>query len=87
MPTPGGDAEPDAARMVALNAVERLITEVWGTGVKSEVVLRLLGLGHCRDTLVGDGGLMLRGISGGGKHAVGCCVCSVQRQPPAVLLS
>lgn len=28
-------------------------------------MLRLLGLGHCRDTLVGDGGLMQRGISGG----------------------
>ena len=27
--------------------------------------MQLLGLGHCRDTLVGDGGLMLRGISGG----------------------
>lgn len=27
--------------------------------------MQLLGLGHCRDTIIGDGGLMLRGISGG----------------------
>lgn len=27
--------------------------------------MQLLGLGHCRDTMVGDGGLMVRGISGG----------------------
>lgn len=45
--------------------IERLIAQVWGTGAKSEVVMLLLGLGHCRDTLVGDGGLMMRGISGG----------------------
>lgn len=48
-----------------MDEIERLITQVWGTGVKSEVVMLLLGLGHCRDTLVGDGGLMMRGISGG----------------------
>ena len=39
--------------------------QVWTTGAKTEVVMRLLGLGHCRSTLVGDGGLMQRGISGG----------------------
>lgn len=39
--------------------------QVWGSKAKTEVVMQLLGLGHCRDTLVGDGGLMLRGISGG----------------------
>jgi hypothetical protein len=31
-----------------LDEVEQLITQAWGTGVKTEVVLRLLGLGHCR---------------------------------------
>jgi len=39
--------------------------QVWGSGAKTEVIMQLLGLGHCRDTIVGDGGLMLRGISGG----------------------
>ncbi|WIA42005.1 hypothetical protein OEZ86_009302 [Tetradesmus obliquus] len=50
---------------MVMDEIEQLITEVWGTGVKTEVVMRLLGLGHCRDTMVGDGGLMMRGISGG----------------------
>lgn len=40
-------------------------TQVWSSTAKTEVVMQLLGLGHCRDTIVGDGGLMLRGISGG----------------------
>lgn len=50
---------------LVMDEIERLIAQVWGTGAKSEVVMLLLGLGHCRDTLVGDGGLMMRGISGG----------------------
>lgn len=50
---------------MVMDEIEQLITEVWGTGAKTEVVMRLLGLGHCRDIMVGDGGLMMRGISGG----------------------
>lgn len=33
---------------MVMDEIEQLITEVWGTGVKTEVVMRLLGLGHCR---------------------------------------
>lgn len=37
--------------------------QVWGTGVKVDVVMRLLGLSHCRETQVGNE--IFRGISGG----------------------
>jgi hypothetical protein len=55
--------EPDSK--AALAALVLLSSQVWGSKAKTDVVMQLLGLGHCRDTLVGDGGLMLRGISGG----------------------
>lgn len=40
-------------------------TQAWGSGVRSEVVMRLLGLAHCAGTFVGNE--MVRGISGGEK--------------------
>eukprot|EP00878_Enallax_costatus_P044920 GHUV01053715.1.p1 GENE.GHUV01053715.1~~GHUV01053715.1.p1 ORF type:complete len:195 (+),score=54.18 GHUV01053715.1:492-1076(+) len=55
----------DYEQALVMDEIEHLIAQVWGTGAKTDVVMLLLGLGHCRDTLVGDGGLMLRGISGG----------------------
>eukprot|EP00877_Chromochloris_zofingiensis_P010755 jgi/Chrzof1/5933/Cz16g21030.t1 len=48
--------------------IERLISDIWGTGVKTEVVMKLLGLAHCKDTLVGDA--LLRGVSGGERKRV-----------------
>lgn len=54
-----------AASVVTWLLLLLLCAQVWGSKAKTEVVMQLLGLGHCRDTLVGDGGLMLRGISGG----------------------
>ena len=41
---------------------------VLGTRVKVEVLLRILGLDACRDTVLG--GPMLRGVSGGQKKRV-----------------
>jgi hypothetical protein len=38
----------DLEHCMVMDEIEQLITEVWGTGVKTEVVMRLLGLGHCR---------------------------------------
>jgi hypothetical protein len=49
--------------------IEQLIGRMRGPDVKTELVLRMLGLTHCRNTVVG--GEMLRGISGGGgQHMV-----------------
>jgi hypothetical protein len=55
--------------MVASQAdeVEQLIGRMWGSDVKMELVLRMLGLKHCRSNVVG--GEMLRGISGGEGHS------------------
>lgn len=47
---------------------EQLVSDVWGTNVKTEVLMRILGLDGCRDTVVG--GPMLRGVSGGQKKRV-----------------
>ena len=65
---------------------EQLVEAVWGTRVKVEVLMRILGLSGCRDTVVG--GPLLRGVSGGEKkrvtsaeHLVGPKVC-----PPPCLL-
>jgi hypothetical protein len=41
-------AAEDLEHCMVMDEIEQLITEVWGTGVKTEVVMRLLGLGHCR---------------------------------------
>lgn len=37
-----------------------LIQKVWGTNLKVDLIMKLLGLFHCRDTFVGDA--MTRGI-------------------------
>ena len=47
---------------------EQLVAAVWGTSVKVEVLLRILGLASCRNTVIG--GPMLRGSSGGEKKRV-----------------
>ena len=47
---------------------ERLVNDVWGTHVKVEVLMHVLGLVGCRNTVVG--GPLLRGISGGEQKRV-----------------
>ncbi|KAK9807392.1 hypothetical protein WJX73_000014 [Symbiochloris irregularis] len=47
---------------------ERLVSDVWGTTVKTEVLMRILGLANCRDTVLG--GAMVRGVSGGERKRV-----------------
>ncbi|KXZ50445.1 hypothetical protein GPECTOR_16g619 [Gonium pectorale] len=42
---------------------ESLLRQAWGTRVRVDIVMSLLGLSHCADTLVGDA--LMRGISGG----------------------
>ncbi|GLC42336.1 hypothetical protein PLESTM_001322300 [Pleodorina starrii] len=42
---------------------EALLRQAWGTQVKVDIVMALLGLTHCSETLVGD--QFVRGISGG----------------------
>ncbi|KAG2425082.1 hypothetical protein HXX76_013991 [Chlamydomonas incerta] len=42
---------------------EALLRQAWGTNVRVDIVMSLLGLAHCAETLVGDA--LVRGISGG----------------------
>lgn len=42
--------------------------QVWGTGVKLEMLLRTMGLSRAADTLVGNA--LIRGISGGERKRV-----------------
>ncbi|KAG2425086.1 hypothetical protein HXX76_013995 [Chlamydomonas incerta] len=42
---------------------EALLRQAWGTNVRVDIVMSLLGLAHCSETLVGDA--LVRGISGG----------------------
>lgn len=51
--------------LVPMDRFEETLQEVWGTSVKVDLVMKLLGLYHCRDTFVGNE--LLRGISGGEK--------------------
>lgn len=43
--------------------LEATLRQTWGTRVRVDVVMALLGLSHCSETLVGDA--LVRGISGG----------------------
>lgn len=47
---------------------EALLEEISGTGVKTEVIIRLLGIQNCVDTVVGNA--YLRGVSGGERKRV-----------------
>ncbi|DBB03271.1 TPA: hypothetical protein ACH3X3_010666 [Trebouxia sp. C0006] len=47
---------------------EALLEEISGTGVKTEVIIRLLGIQNCVDTMVGNA--YLRGVSGGERKRV-----------------
>ena len=47
---------------------ESLLEEISGTGVKTEVIIRLLGIQNCVDTVVGNA--YLRGVSGGERKRV-----------------
>ena len=42
--------------------------QVWGTGVKMEMLLRTMGLSRAADTLVGNN--LIRGVSGGERKRV-----------------
>ena len=44
------------------------IVQIWGTGVRVEVVLRTLGLANAADTMVGSA--TVRGVSGGERKRV-----------------
>lgn len=58
----------DGVSFVQDGDFEQLVEDVWGTNVKVEVLLRILGLSGCRNTVVG--GPLLRGVSGGEKKRV-----------------
>ena len=47
---------------------ESLLEEISGTGVKTELIIRLLGIHNCVDTVVGNA--YLRGVSGGERKRV-----------------
>ena len=47
---------------------EAFLEELSGTGVRTEVVIRLLGIQNCVDTVVGNA--YLRGVSGGERKRV-----------------
>lgn len=59
-----GSNGADAARAGAAS-LESLAARGWGSAVRVELTLQMLGLAHCRNTPVGDA--MTRGISGGEK--------------------
>ena len=42
--------------------------QVWGTGVRMEILLRTLGLSNAADTMVGNA--IVRGVSGGERKRV-----------------
>ena len=46
----------------------RAILQVWGTGVRMEILLRTLGLSNAADTMVGN--TIVRGVSGGERKRV-----------------
>ena len=46
----------------------RTCSQVWGTGVKMEMLLRTMGLSRAADTLVGNN--LIRGVSGGERKRV-----------------
>ncbi len=47
---------------------ETFLEEISGTGVRTEVIIRLLGIQNCVDTVVGNA--YLRGVSGGERKRV-----------------
>ena len=47
---------------------DALVDTVAGTSVKVDVVMKMMGLWHTRDTVVGNG--LLRGVSGGERHRI-----------------
>lgn len=47
---------------------ERLLEEIHGTKIRTEVVIRLLGIQNCVDTVVGNA--YIRGVSGGERKRV-----------------
>lgn len=47
---------------------ERLLEEIQGTNVRTEVIIRLLGIQNCVDTVVGNA--YIRGVSGGERKRV-----------------
>ena len=44
------------------------MVQVWGTGVRLEILLRTLGLSNVADTMVGNA--VVRGVSGGERKRV-----------------
>lgn len=42
---------------------DAIVRAVWGTRIKVDVMMKLLGLWNARDTIVG--GALMRGVSGG----------------------
>ena len=57
-----------ANRFPAPHAPNRCSVQIWGTGVRVEVVLRTLGLASAADTMVGSA--TVRGVSGGERKRV-----------------
>ena len=53
---------------------EQLMSEVHGTAVKLEVLLRVLGLQNCQDTMVSHGGALSPGHRNHGL-ATSCSAC------------
>ena len=47
---------------------ETFLEEIDGTGIRTEVIIRLLGIQNCVDTVVGNA--YLRGVSGGERKRV-----------------
>ena len=47
---------------------ETFLEEINGTGIRTEVIIRLLGIQNCVDTVVGNA--YLRGVSGGERKRV-----------------
>ena len=52
----------------ALQASGCCTLQVWGTGVRMEILLRTLGLSNAADTMVGNS--IVRGVSGGERKRV-----------------
>ena len=56
-----------AALLRRMRGAQRSV-QIWGTGVRVEVVLRTLGLANAADTMVGSA--TVRGVSGGERKRV-----------------
>lgn len=64
------DIESGRSSTSSAENILNMLLKAWGSGVRVDLLLKMMGLHHCKDVLVGD--QMTRGISGGEKKRLTC---------------